>query len=299
MSEGSNGDSTALYGYRALKQQLNSLADNWKGAGILALGSISMILVYFLQVGYTSVNPIFRLGDSYPGWKIVKVFVGNTTYGNGRQWYSQVGQDKTVCEIFELIHGHCKQGFFLDLAANDASSLSNTKALEDHYNWTGICIEANFEYTWGLAHRKCDVYQAIVSANTGDMVEFVEHPNGKPGWAGGIVSNKTDNKIGVNGNKVVRQATSLVDILHQSQAPTVVDYFSFDVEGAEDLILQKSVLEEYTFLVITVERPSQQLQEVLQRFGYEYLRDHGGFGDKMYVHSTMDKIQHVKSTFGS
>lgn len=267
-------------------------------AGLSSLVFTMLIFISWLMVKNRSFIVISRFSNSYPGWKTVKVFVGNSTYGAQSEWYSQVGQDRTVCEIFELIHGDCKDRFFLDLAANDASQLSNTKALEDHYNWNGICIEANFEYTWGLAHRRCDLYQAIVSITTGETVEFIEHPNGAPGWAGGIVSEKTDNKKTVNGTKVVRQATSLLDILHMSKAPKVVDYFSFDVEGAEEMILQRPVLEEFKFLVITVERPSEQLQQLLKSFGYEYLKDHGGFGDKMYVHSSLEKIQLVRSKFG-
>ena len=232
-------------------------------------------------------------------WKTISVFVGNSTYGGGSDWYSQVGQDRTVCGIFELIYGNCRGRFFLDLAANDAASLSNSRALEDHFEWTGICIEANFEYTYGLAHRKCDVYQSIVSAFTGDLVEFVEHPNGQDAVLGGIVSDQTDNKENVTGTKVVRQASSLLDILNVAHAPKVIDYFSLDVEGAEDLILQPVVLKEYTFLIMTVERPSQHLQATLQSFGYQYLRDHGTFGDKMYIHSTLDEIEKVKSTYGS
>lgn len=232
-------------------------------------------------------------------WKTISVYLGNSTYGPVRDWYSQVGQDETVCSIFELIDGHCRGKFFLDLAANDAASLSNSKALEDHFDWTGICIEANLEYTWGLAHRKCDVYHAIVSAKEGDIVEFIEHPQGRDGAFGGIVSNQTDNKKTGNGTKIVRPASSLLEILHRAKAPKVIDYFSFDVEGAEDLILQPVILEEFKFLIMTVERPSKSLQATLQTFGYVYLRDHGRFGDRMYVHSTLKEIEKVKSTFGT
>ena len=238
-------------------------------------------------------------GNTHPGWKTIRVYVGSTTYGPQKQWYGQERQDRTVCQIFELIYGDCKGRFFLDLAAHDAAEISNTKALEDHHNWTGICIEANFEYTWGLAHRKCDVYQAVVSTNTGETVEFIAHPNGRPGAIGGIVSEMTDNKPNVKGERVVREATSLLDVLRMSQAPKVVDYFSFDVEGAEEMILQRPVLEEFTFLIVTVERPSEQLQELLESFGYEFLKEHGNFGDKMYVHSSLDRIQLVKSEFGA
>jgi len=80
--------------------------------------------------------------------------------------------------------------------------------------------------------------------------------------------------------------------------PRVIDYFSFDVEGAEDLILIPGVLEEYTFLVLTVERPKPHLVQLLESFGYLYLKDHGGFGDRMYIHSSLSNAEEVISQLG-
>lgn len=238
---------------------------------------------------------VSKIVGDMAGWKNVMVYVGNSTYGDPTEWYSQAGQDKTVCKIFEISAGDCTERFFLDLAANDAASLSNTKSLEDTYGWNGICIEANYEYLHGLAHRKCQVFASIVSSKTDDIVEFIEHPNDAPGWAGGIVSEETDNKPSVNGTRIRRHATSILDVLALAKAPRVIDYFSFDVEGSEDVILKADVLERYTFLVITVERPSTTLVKLLENFDYIYLKDHGDFGDKMYIHSSLSKIEDVRS----
>lgn len=271
--------------------------------GFFLVATLLGILFYFSFGNVSSqrvVLPSLNLGSDQElsGWKTIHVYVGHSRYGASGQWYSQVGQDETVCKIFEISSGHCRGRFFLDLAANDAASLSNTKALEDNFGWNGICIEANYEYLYGLAHRKCQVFAAVVSSKSNDVVEFIEHPNNQPGWAGGIVSDNTDNNPSVNGTKVKKHATSLLEILRLGEAPRVIDYFSFDVEGAEDLILVRSVLEEYTFLVVTIERPKTGLVQLLESFGYLYLKDHGGFGDKMYIHSSLSKVQEVKSLLG-
>lgn len=274
--------------------------------GLLYLASIVgfAILLYFVSGPFSPQGirmPALSLASNYEpsGWKTVHIYVGNSSYGENSQgkpgWYSQVGQDETVCKIFEISSGHCRGRFFLDLAANDAASLSNTKALEDRFGWNGICIEANYEYIYGLAHRKCQVFAAVVASKSNDVVEFIEHPNNKPGWAGGIVSAAMDNKPSVNGTKVKRHASSLLEILKLGEAPRVIDYFSFDVEGAEGLILVQGVLEQYTFLVITIERPKKDLVRLVENFGYLYLKDHGSFGDKMYVHSSLNKVQEVRS----
>lgn len=236
--------------------------------------------------------------EEVPGWKTMKIFVGTSSYGRTRQWYSQVGQDETVCKIFEISFGDCRGRFFLDLAANDAAYLSNTKALEDSFGWNGICIEANYEYLYGLAHRRCQVFMAIVSKEQDEIVQFIERPAGRHGAFGGIVSEKTNNKPSVNGTKVKRHAATLLQILKLGEAPRIIDYFSFDVEGAEDLILVPDVLEEYKFLILTIERPSPALVKLLESFDYLYLKDHGSFGDKMYIHSSLRKVQEVKSFLG-
>jgi hypothetical protein len=74
-------------------------------------------------------------------WVWTAVFRGNATRPPhlAAQWTSQVGQDRTIAEIFDGKRG----GFFLDLAANDATFLSNTLMLEQSFGWRGICVEAN------------------------------------------------------------------------------------------------------------------------------------------------------------
>jgi hypothetical protein len=76
-------------------------------------------------------------------WVWTAVYRGNATRPPhlAVEWTSQVGQDRTIAEIFDEKRG----GFFLDLAANDAAVLSNTLTLEQSFGWRGICVEANPE----------------------------------------------------------------------------------------------------------------------------------------------------------
>lgn len=56
-------------------------------------------------------------------------------------WNGQFMQDELVAAVLNGQRG----GFFLDLAAFDAVSLSNSLALERDYGWRGICIEVASE----------------------------------------------------------------------------------------------------------------------------------------------------------
>ena len=99
---------------------------------------------------WTSESPVPSRGRMRPApadsaengeWVWTAVFRGNATRPPhlAAQWTSQVGQDRTIAEIFDGKRG----GFFLDLAANDAAVLSNTLMLEQSFGWCGICVEAN------------------------------------------------------------------------------------------------------------------------------------------------------------
>jgi len=39
--------------------------------------------------------------------------------------------------------------------------------------------------------------------------------------------------------------------------------------------------DEYTFYIITIERPVPQLKDALKQNGYHYMCDHGEIGDEM------------------
>ena len=51
--------------------------------------------------------------------------------------HSQHGQDATIIKLF----GSRRNGYFVDLAANEPLYLSNTRTLERDFGWRGVCIE--------------------------------------------------------------------------------------------------------------------------------------------------------------
>ena len=64
--------------------------------------------------------------DRDPGWKDIMVYSGPAALGHPKEQHSQVGQDWLVGSLT----GCKRNGFFLDLAANDAVDLSNSLMLE-------------------------------------------------------------------------------------------------------------------------------------------------------------------------
>ena len=155
------------------------------------------------------------------------------------RWYGQARQD-------ELVHALLRNktnGFFVDLAANDATLLSNTYALETFYNWKGVCIEPNPLY-WSnltLLRPNCTIIGAVVGAQRLQQVHF----RFEAGDHGGIADAGFDNGKRWQRNSELRYTVPLLEILRHrvpGGSPTDIDYLSLDVEGTNLRYNQGSIV---------------------------------------------------------
>jgi hypothetical protein len=200
------------------------------------------------------------------------------------RWFSQVQQDLLVKTLLRGKRG----GYFVDLAANDAVRISNTYALETYYGWTGLAIEPNPLYWSSLAHyRKCRVAAAVVGSRTGVPVRF-KFPNRAPA-KGGIVDERFDNKEASHfGEDQTRYTVSLRDVFERFDVPSVIDYLSLDVEGAETFVMESFPFDRYRFNLLTVERPDANLIILLERQGYKMLKQLKKWGETIWAHREIE-----------
>jgi hypothetical protein len=210
------------------------------------------------------------------------------------QYYSQKGQDRWIVEeVFNMKRG----GYFLDLAATDGISLSNTFVLETQYGWNGVCIEPNpFFFKRLIINRKCICIDKCIDEFPGE-VEFALFNE-----LGGIIDDDTDNNMAIrrtqiedarkNGGVVNLDAVPLVKVLEDINAPSTIDFFSFDVEGAETRILRDFPFNKFRFLSLTVERPTPEINETLFNNGYVFVKNHNF--DSFYVHESLEGIDKIK-----
>lgn len=98
--------------------------------------------------------------NTIPGWNPIYVYYGETNRldDHGKQFHGQLLQDELVIRLLD----YKRNGYFIDLAANEAVGLSNTFALERDYDWNGLCIEPNPDYWYGLSFCKCQTVGAMV-----------------------------------------------------------------------------------------------------------------------------------------
>ena len=188
---------------------------------------------------------------------------------------SQVGQDYWV---YGEVFNEKRDGFFIDIGAHNGVNFSNTFLLEKRYNWTGICIEANPNLFQSLkSNRSCKCLNQCVS-NKEESLTFA-----LSGLWGGIVAPDCDLSRVESNNTITLEAVRLENLLQQEGAPSVIDYLSIDIEGAEDRVLLEFPFEKYIFNCITIERPSNKLKALLAEKGYILIKEIPGL-DCFFIH---------------
>jgi FkbM family methyltransferase len=199
--------------------------------------------------------------------------------GLKRRFHGAKGQDRWVVQ---RIFKERRHGFFVEIGAADGRTHSNTYILERDYEWTGIAVEANPRYFAALRNnRKCTCVSLCVDAAPGE-IEFYCN-----GFLGGIVDDDTDNNRANRGalfdmrrDRLIKMnTTSLHQLLESQAAPTIIDYLSLDVEGAEYRILSTFPFEKFSFECLTVERPTRAIHNLLLEAGYvlDRIRKWDGF----------------------
>ena len=217
-------------------------------------------------------------------WKPAYVYRGGPSEPL-KQWYGQAEQDKLVSWLTK----NKTNGYFVDLAANDATSLSNTFSLEQRLNWTGLCVEANPQYWYELGRlRSCTVVGAVVGKNANEVISFSMDT-----FMGGIVDKKFDNKRVSESKKQERFTVQLDRTFQQFEVPLIIDYLSLDVEGAEEYIMDAFPFQDYRFRFMTVERPSANMTAKLAEHGYRLVQKLVSFGDTLFAHESELPVDEV------
>lgn len=151
----------------------------------------------------------------------------------GARPLGQLGQDAWIL-------GACGEepGFFLEIGGGKARELSNTYNLQFFANWSGVIVEPL--PTYAAMHRderfseSVAVIEAAVSdrdgiallVQNGELSSLVEHHQ-RDGHAGSRVKALHETG-GIQVRSISPQTLAL-----EGRLPSVIDFFSVDVEGAE------------------------------------------------------------------
>lgn len=185
------------------------------------------------------------------------------------KFYSQQDEDKYIIQY--LLKEKINDGTYLEIGACDGLLYSNTKTLEDFFNFKGILIEPQEKLFNNIKNNrsieKNEIYNCAVTNNESSTISFI----GDNAEAGVV------NNINTNLNRFQWwseykvQNKKMKDILHNSQF-TYIDFMIIDVEGSE-LSLLKSIDFTFPIFCIIIEAHSGE-QEKNKIFG-KFLNDNG------------------------
>lgn len=173
------------------------------------------------------------------------------------EFYNETCNDRW---IVESIFPGKRSGYFLEAGAADGKLASSCYILETRLGWTGICVEPNDLFFQRLTHnRPNSIHENICLSDRSGQVTFIEgYDHSKNLYLSGIKSNleqfkHQSEKIIRQGREVVKDAIALEELLKKHNAPKVIDYAAFDIEGSEFEVLKNFPFHEYQFLALSLE----------------------------------------------
>jgi FkbM family methyltransferase len=149
-----------------------------------------------------------------------------------------IGQGKLDEVLYRRYFKGVRRGFYIECGALDGVRISNTKVLEDHFNWTGILIEPNFHTFKKLKeNRPNNINLKLALSDRDGEGEFTlpvlknrHHGRGSTNYAPEIFKRIKRMSHGMEKYSVKFMTyKTLIDITGTKK----VDLFILDVEGAE------------------------------------------------------------------
>jgi FkbM family methyltransferase len=182
------------------------------------------------------------------------------------KYYSQIGQDKY---FIENINKGKRDGFFVDVGAHDGIKFSNTYALEQSFGWKGICIEMDPDTFGKLKKNRGGTQTTTIIVNEcvfseSGIKKEIEVPLSNEIEEGNDMLTRIKNlPLYQNGSSFDRQFSktqtyekttkTLTQIFKENNVPSVIDYMSVDVEGADLDALKGIDFSTYKIMFLTVE----------------------------------------------
>ncbi len=191
--------------------------------------------------------------------------------------------DQKLCEFLNY-----KDGFFVELGANDGIRQSNTFYFEKNLNWRGILIEpikSKFIKCKNDRSKKNFFYnKACVGFNfKNDKIKMIYSDLMTTINDNRIINKVDSSKHALKGEQYLQEnekvkeffveTTTLNQIFEDVKAPIMMDFLSLDVEGSEIEVLNGINFKDYNFKYIMVEsRDDNQIIDYLENKNYYFMK---------------------------
>ncbi|MBF0409929.1 MAG: FkbM family methyltransferase [Candidatus Riflebacteria bacterium] len=197
---------------------------------------------------------------------------------------SQILQDLFVLKYLR----HKTGGYFVEFGALDGLTHSNTYLLEKKYGWSGILVEpARSCHELLRQNRNAIIDTRCVWSHSNLSLDFSEVYAVAHSTITAFKDSDFHSKIRSNSRNYSVETVSLLDLLKQHNAPSLIDYLSIDTEGSEFEILNSFDFSLYKFKAITCEHNftdnRSKIFDLLVRFGYKRIYTDQTSCDDWYV----------------
>jgi FkbM family methyltransferase len=163
-----------------------------------------------------------------------------------------------------------KNGFFIELGANNGLLQSNTAFLEKNRNWTGILIEPNIKnYEFCKLNRPNSICYNYACVSDDFIDDFIDGDfNLLPNDQMSLMSSVNGKRLNILKNKVIKVPVSTLTNILDMQVIPKIDLLSLDVEGYEYSVLQGLNLNKYTPTYLLIEIYNVDFEKIVN-----YLKD--------------------------
>ena len=200
---------------------------------------------------------------------------------------SQIRQDLFV--ISEL--NFKKNGYFVEIGAQNGIDGSNTYMLEKTFKWNGILCEPSRTYQNEIVKiRDCFIDNRCVWKVSNMEMEFVDC--GKTGLSTlseyALVGIHKEARLKIEVDKYKVNSVTLNDLLEQHNAPKGIDYISIDTEGCELEILKVFDFIKWDVKIFTIEHNfdaflRKNIYDLMDINGYVRIYEQISYQDDWYV----------------
>ncbi len=189
-------------------------------------------------------------------------------------------QDEVNSILKEYIN--YKNGFYIEIGANDGVRQSNTLYFEKFKNWRGILVEPSKRYNNLIKNRKkknyffnvaCCSFESINKYRSfyyADLHTLSKNNINQKDLASFQKEVETHFSGKVEEFKI--EQIPLNELLIKSKAPEIIDFFSLDVEGDELSILKGINFDVYKFKLLLIEGEKTEVTKFLLEKNYKVLK---------------------------
>ncbi len=194
--------------------------------------------------------------------------------------YSQMFQDLIVMDNLNWL----ENGIYIEIGALDGITHSNTILLEQYFNWNGILVEPNPQFSCHLKKYRGNNHLdfSVVSSRSDEKLQLLIAKD-----KGHSTLTEFKNQASIYTDQFEVYSISLNSLIRKYHLPVKINYLSIDTEGGELKILESFNFKDYDIDFISIEHnysPERStIFELLTRHGFTRVFENISSVDDWYI----------------